>query len=179
MRFYLDTEFIDDGQAIALISIGLMAEDGRKFYAESTEFDPSKADDWVKANVIDPLWSRQEGKDKFNKWGKDGGEGGFLSRREIASSLVSFLGESPQIWGEWCSYDWVAFCQLFGNGKMIDLPTGYPYRCRDVVQLCEDSLGLSTEAWPKSLETEGNHNALLGAETVKARYDWCQSARLI
>ena len=40
MRYFYDTEFIDNGRIIDLISIGVVAEDGREFYAVSTEFDP-------------------------------------------------------------------------------------------------------------------------------------------
>jgi hypothetical protein len=35
MRYWIDTEFIERPFAIDLISIGLAAEDGREFYAES------------------------------------------------------------------------------------------------------------------------------------------------
>ncbi|HET7322728.1 MAG TPA: hypothetical protein VFJ06_00160 [Halococcus sp.] len=33
VRFFYDTEFIDNGRIIDLISIGVVAEDGREFYA--------------------------------------------------------------------------------------------------------------------------------------------------
>jgi hypothetical protein len=31
MRFWFDTEFIEDGKTIDLMSIGVVAEDGRKY----------------------------------------------------------------------------------------------------------------------------------------------------
>ena len=40
MRYFYDTEFIDNGRTIELISIGVAAEDGREYYAISTEFNP-------------------------------------------------------------------------------------------------------------------------------------------
>src|SRR4051812_12087398 len=52
MKFFLDTEFIEDGVTIDLISIGIVAEDGREYYAVSSEFDPTKASQWVKDNVL-------------------------------------------------------------------------------------------------------------------------------
>ena len=52
MRFWFDTEFIEDGHTIDLISIGVVAEDGRGFYAESSECDLSRANPWVKENVL-------------------------------------------------------------------------------------------------------------------------------
>ena len=51
MRYWLDTEFIAAPYSIDLISIGLVAEDGREFYAESNEVDWSKANLWTLANV--------------------------------------------------------------------------------------------------------------------------------
>ena len=67
MRFFYDSEFIEDGTTIELISIGVVAEDGREFYAVSTEFDPARAGDWVRANVLpklpspaSPAWSLRD-----------------------------------------------------------------------------------------------------------------------
>ena len=42
-RFFYDTEFIEDGTTIDLVSIGVVDENGREFYAVSTEFDPARA----------------------------------------------------------------------------------------------------------------------------------------
>ena len=42
MKYWIDTEFIAIPYIIDLISIGLVAEDGREFYAESSEVDWSK-----------------------------------------------------------------------------------------------------------------------------------------
>ncbi len=33
----------------------MIAEDGREFYAVSTEFDPGKANQWVRRHVLDKL----------------------------------------------------------------------------------------------------------------------------
>lgn len=43
MRYFYDCEFIEDGRTIELVSIGVVCEDGREFYAVSTEFDPERA----------------------------------------------------------------------------------------------------------------------------------------
>ncbi|MGH3782429.1 MAG: polyadenylate-specific 3'-exoribonuclease AS, partial [Pseudonocardiaceae bacterium] len=42
MRFFYDCEFIEDGVTIELISIGVVDEQGREYYAVSTEFDPER-----------------------------------------------------------------------------------------------------------------------------------------
>jgi hypothetical protein len=184
MRYFLDCEFIEDGKTIDLISIGIVAEDGRTLYYGNKECDFRKASDWVVANVLKPLGF-------MSSYFPPDHESFWKSRQYIKEQLLFFFAggdvnldadqvvdaenyKTVQVWGEWCSYDWVALCQLFGT--MMDLPAGFPMRCRDVVQYCEDDLGLSTDDWPESLETEGNHNALMGARTVKARYEWCEEA---
>ncbi len=50
-RFWFDTEFIEDGRTIDLISIGIVSEDNRKYYAVSSECDPTKASKWVRKNI--------------------------------------------------------------------------------------------------------------------------------
>ena len=54
-RYFYDCEFIEDGRIIDLVSIGVVDEYGREFYAVSTEFDDSRAVPWVRRNVLDQL----------------------------------------------------------------------------------------------------------------------------
>ena len=55
VRYFYDCEFIEDGTTIDLVSIGVVDENGREFYAVSTDFDPAPAIDWVRRNVLDKL----------------------------------------------------------------------------------------------------------------------------
>lgn len=117
MKFWFDTEFIEDGRTIDLLSIGIVAEDGREFYCEF-DVDHRRASPWVRDNVIVHL------------------KGEPVFRRDVAAhSISSFCGDRPEIWGYYADYDWVALCQLFGT--MMDLPEGWPMYCRDVKQLCD------------------------------------------
>lgn len=122
MRVWFDTEFIDDGRTIDLISIGLIAENDRVFYAElmTPQDVEDKGNEWVKENVLPHM------------------RGNFLPRSRAREMIIEFVGDKPQFWGYFADYDWVALCQLFG--RMIDLPEGWPMYCRDVKQLA-DSLG--------------------------------------
>lgn len=67
MKYFLDQEFIErftkpflgkPRHCIDLISIGIVAEDGREYSAISDEYDPHKASEWVIDNVIKPLYSK-------------------------------------------------------------------------------------------------------------------------
>ena len=129
MRYFYDTEFIEDGRTIELISIGLVAEDGREYYAVSTEFDPERAGSWVRTNVLpklpppaSPLWR---------------------SRKQIRLDLEEFLRVSDvgatepiELWAWVGAYDHVALCQLWGT--MPALPPAIPRFTRELRQLWED-----------------------------------------
>ena len=55
MLVFFDTEFTGLQKDTDLISIGLVTEKGETFYAEFTDYDESKCDDWIQQNVIDNL----------------------------------------------------------------------------------------------------------------------------
>lgn len=79
MKVFLDTEFIAGFHKplfgkrrhfIDLISIGLVDDTGRTYYAISKDFDPADADEWVKANVLAPLvtdWVKSHHGDSRNE----------------------------------------------------------------------------------------------------------------
>ena len=155
MRYFFDTEFIEDGKTIDLISIGIVAEDGREYYAENAGCDLEKASDWVKSSVIPHL-----------KGGKS-----LKDLAQIREEVLLFVGQDkPKFWAYYGAYDWVALCQLFG--KMIDLPKGWPYYCRDIKQLC-DSLG--NPRLPELGKDE--HNALADARWGRDAYDFLTAAQ--
>ena len=100
MKYFLDTEFIESfhnplfgkrRHFIDLISIGIVAEDGRKYEAISNEYNYKDASQWVKDNVILPLYKLQYPAiktfwdvDTFHKRvGK--------SNAQIAQEIISFV----------------------------------------------------------------------------------------
>lgn len=138
MRYFVDCEFIEDGHTIDLLSIAVCCEDGREWYAENGQADPSKANPWVQENVLPYL------------------SGGGIRRWRIGHELREFVGtDVPEFWS-WCgAYDWVAICQLYG--AMVDKPTGWPNYCRDLQQEM-DRLGVTDDQLPPL--TGQAHNAL-------------------
>src|SRR5262245_20926152 len=133
-KYFYDTEFIERGPefAIELISIGIVCEDGREYYAISKEFDPAHADEWVQKNVL-PLLPPRDSYPLAFTW---------KSRTEIAEDLKAFFDPQvfgrPELWAYYGAYDHVVFCQIFGT--MANMPNGLPYYTRDLKQWC-DSLG--------------------------------------
>lgn len=188
MRYFLDTEFIEDGKTIDLISIGIVAEDGREYYAINSECNFNNASDWVVDNVLHPIGLDRRGFYISSLQDAPNDAYGISLcdakvKRQIAHEVAIFLGcealtqsekanyrlipttEKPQIWGYYADYDWVVFCQLFGT--MMDLPQGFPMYCRDIKQLCDD---LGNPKLPE--QGNGEHNALADAKWNKQAWEF-------
>lgn len=154
MRFFYDCEFIEDGRTIELVSIAVVAENGREFYAVSTEFDPRAANPWVRKNVLDRLPNPSS-----SLW---------MGRRAIRESLYAFLvgaaGSSAiELWAWVGGYDHVVFCQLWGD--MRALPQGMPRFTHELKQLWEDS---GSPELPEA--SNDKHDALADARDNLTRY---------
>ncbi|TWH05595.1 uncharacterized protein DUF5051, partial [Rhodococcus rhodochrous J45] len=54
MKYFYDTEFLENGSTIDLISIGIVAEDGREYYAVNSDMDHDRIahDEWLCKNVV-------------------------------------------------------------------------------------------------------------------------------
>ena len=117
MRYFYDTEFIENGSTIDLVSIGIVAEDGREYYAVSTDADHTKANKWVREHVLDklpnpssPLWR---------------------SREQIRTEVYEFLTASPgrpELWAWIGAYDHVVLAQLwtdiFPGARVLEAGVG-------------------------------------------------------
>ena len=186
MRFWIDTEFIETGKTIDLVSIGIVAEDGREYYAVSKEFDPSNADEWVIENVLMKLPPCPVGsffEDHCQRWrpryiqlsdpsvSPTDKEQALLwkDRYTIAKEIMSFVSPDdygkPEIWAYYADYDWVVFCWLWG--RMTDLPQGFPMYCRDIKQEC-DRLGNP----PLPAQGKGEHTAIADARWNKEAWSF-------
>ena len=167
MKYWYDTEFIEDGNTIDLISIGIVAEDGREYYAVSTEFKQSKADSWVCANVLVHLPQRYV--TELDSPRIRGESLAWKTRARIKQDILDFFDikkyGNPELWGYYSAYDHVVFCQLFG--KMINLPEGYPYYTKDIKQLC---VALGDPDLPRQDNNE--HHALADARWTKLAYEF-------
>jgi len=169
MKYFLDTEFIERPNQIDLISIGLVCEDGREYYAINTEYSYFDASDWVKENVIQPMYLQEVGRDNRDKYSIE-----FFQRSygrtllQIKKDLLEFIEvtiyDKPEFWGHYSAYDWVVFCWIFGT--MAELPRGYPMYCNDLQQVFDNS---NIEVVVP--EQKNEHNALDDAKWNKAFYD--------
>jgi len=163
VRYFYDTEFIEDGRSIELISIGVVAEDGREYYAVCTEFDPERAGSWVRAHVLPKLPPPSA-----QVW---------RPRRRIREDLEEFFGVSGvdddpiELWAWIGAYDHVALCQLWGT--MPELPRALPRFTRELRQLWEDRG--SPRLPPRSRDA---HDALVDARDQLRRFRLITAAEM-
>jgi hypothetical protein len=157
VRFFYDCEFIEDGETIELVSIGVVDENGRSFYAVSTEFDPSLAIDWVKRNVLDKLPSPSDA--------------AWRSLTQIRDDLLAFFvaaGEPIELWAWMAGYDHVALAQLWGD--MRALPRLIPRFTHELRQRWEDRGSPALPVAPAD-----QHDALADARHNLARWQVLES----
>lgn len=154
MKYFLDTEFNERPYTIQLISLALVAEDGRKYYAVSNQWEPDDCNEWVTTHVLPSVWEHAS----YAK-----------TPEVIRDEVLMFIGaERPEFWGYYADYDWVAFCWLFG--AMAHLPKGWPMYCRDLKQLC-DMVGN-----PALPARAGKHHALHDARWNMEVYQFLRQA---
>jgi hypothetical protein len=151
-RYFYDCEFIEDGLTVELVSIGVVDEQGREFYAVSTEFDGSRAIPWVRRNVLDKL--------------PGPAHPAWRSRERIRADLLAFLtepGKAIELWAWYAAYDHVVLCQLWG--AMPALPRAIPRFTHELRQRWEDAGHPVLPAPPAD-----QHDALADARHNLARW---------
>lgn len=151
-RYFYDCEFIEDGSTIELISIGVVAQDGREFYAVSTDFDPNRAGEWVRRNVVSKLPAPAD-----RAW---------RSRIRIRDDLQAFLTAPRlpiELWAWYAAYDHVVLAQLWG--AMPALPAEIPRLTREVRQHWE-----AAGCPPIPEPGHDRHTALADAKLAFARW---------
>lgn len=183
-KFFYDTEFHEDGKTIDLISIGIVRGDGKEYYAVSAEADYKRIyeNSWLMNHVMNTI------PHIVVEIPNDGGytivpTGPFVkTRAQIRDEIYDFVYESAsefndphgeakaEFWAWYGDYDHVALCQLFG--KMIDLPTGFPFFTRDLRQTWED------RGYPDIPKQDvGEHNALDDARYNKVLWEYLESLK--
>ncbi len=175
MKYFIDTEFSERGpkHPIELISIAIVAEDGREFYAINSVWygflARRRASKWVQENVLSRLPTGADMDVSNGGSPRLAWEGSRrMSISQIGKEILAFIGNDPEpeFWGYYADYDWVVFCQIFG--AMIDLPKGWPMFCMDLKQLCQEKGNPKLPNMSNSIE----HHALYDARETKYRYIW-------
>jgi len=152
MKIYFDTEFTGLHQNTTLISIGIVTEDGREYYAELNNYDKSQCDDWIKENVIKNLTGKN-----------------VMNTKKLREEIIRFLEpyENVEVWSDCLAYDWVLFNEIFGHAFNIPKKVYYiPFDLCTLMKIKgvdpdinrEDFAGINGK----------KHNALHDAKVIKA-----------
>ena len=121
MRYFYDTEFSQTPTGYDLISIGIVADDGREYEATSAEMDLAtvQSDPFLSANVLPHLPPRTEWK----------------PRSVIAAEVREFLtadGGYPELWAWFASWDHTCLARLYGK---IPSPPWLPDLTHDLASI--------------------------------------------
>ena len=176
MKIFFDTEFTGLHKDTSLVSIGLVSEDNRRFYAEISDYDKTQVNDWLQENVIDDLWINKG----YFSWDYPDFYH-FAKKEEVALRLADYFKQfdSVELVSDVCHYDMVLLIDLFGEA--FDLPSNVSAACYDINQDIADFHSISNaDAFNVSreeilennnIEIKGSkHNALYDAEVIKAVY---------
>ena len=175
MKVFFDCEFTGLQKDTELISIGMVSENGKLFYAEFTDYDKSKVDDWIQENVIDNLIFNKHNileTDTFLRGTKE----------KIKEKLTSWLSQfnTVDLVSDVCHFDMVLFTDIFGSA--FDLPDNVTPACYDINQDIQRYYDYQTShgAFDKSreaileehgIEVKGcKHNSLYDARVIEAIY---------
>lgn len=201
MIIYFDTEFTVLGPGAQLISLGMVTDRGKEFYAEFTDYNLPACSSWLRENVLSNLLFTTAGM----KNGKVIDEMGVLTYKDVSSEkwhgnmyvlgnsnvvlhnlikwLKQFKDQQIQFVSDVCHYDMVLLCNLFGGA--FNLPKNVAPACYDICQDflnrnvgaddMMDAFDLSREELclklTGSLPDGIKHNSLYDAKVIKAIFE--------
>lgn len=150
MRYFVDTEYDwhpKEGRIVP-IGIGIVAEDGREFYAITTDFIPGTCSPFVEEHVLPKLTASVGYAPIHNE------------RGVVAGLIKKFIGDdAPEFWGDCAAFDYVVLSMIMGD--FADWPEGWPMHFNDCRQ----------EAVPE-LASAVPHHALADARAIRDSWDW-------
>ena len=175
MNLYFDTEFTGLHKDTTLISIGIISEDNKIFYAELTDYDETQINEWIKDNVINNLILLNLGfTDGYlppsnKEWMLVRGD-----TKTVANELKKWLSQFDEIeiWSDCLAYDWVLFNHLFSHA--FNLPKNIYYIPFDICTLFKIKgidPDISREEFINNSVKGEKHNSLYDAKVIKACYD--------
>lgn len=171
IKVFFDTEFTGLQQNTTLISIGLISECGKTFYAEFTDYDKSQINKWIKENVIGKLILNNKGYhgsyDNMNVKGDIE-----LIQTKLRDWLNQF--DKVEMWSDCLSYDWVLFNQIFGHA--FNIPENVYYIPFDICTIfkikgIDPDINREKFGCNEVYSEMPKHNALWDAKVIKMCYD--------
>lgn len=181
-KVFFDTEFTGLHQNTTLISIGLVSDCGKRFYAEFTDYDKAQVNDWLQTNVINNLRYNDYPNSNiviYNNLDVMQVKANYLSVKEQLEKWIAQF-EKVEMWSDCLSYDWVLFCQLFGHAFNVPKNVYYiPFDICTLFKLKDIDPDINREEFADYKldlidHLEGRllkHNAMWDALVIKACYE--------
>jgi hypothetical protein len=169
-KISLDTEFTGLHADSTLISIALVSECGKQFYAEFTDYNKEQAGRMgCKGEVFSNLLYTDQ--DDFHLC-----ESYYSFLKGDTKAIVTALNlwfsqfNSIEIFGDCMSWDWVLFCDLFGGAFSIPQNVYYiPFDLANLFKIKNIDPDISRIEYVGEIDFEYKaHNALTDAKIVLA-----------
>ena len=185
MKIFLDSEFTGLHQNTTLISLALIDENDRYFYAEFIDYDRNQVDGWLKENVLYNLilpylsnfHDTNEIKPSLEPYIYICDENMSVEISSttdiIKTELEKWLSiyNNIEIWSDCLSYDWMLFNQLWGHAFNLPKNIYYiPFDLSTYFKVKGIDPDINREQFAK-LQSDKKHNALWDAKVIKACYN--------
>lgn len=180
-KIFFDEEFTGLIRTTTPISLGMISEDGKTFYAEFNDYNTFQVDDWIRANVIEKLkFNNKLGFYCNNDINKFEVFGNIMAiRYQLLNWLKQFKDKNIQFYADVCHYDFVLLIDILA-GSALELPSNISASCHDINQDIANYYNISDkDAFDKSREEiisdiklpENKHNSLYDAIVAKEIYN--------
>jgi len=176
-KIFFDLEFTGLHKNTTPVSIGIVTDTNKKFYAEFNDYDKSQCDEWINKNVIDNLLYN----DYFHYLHNDEENNTLYIKNDfqtIKQALKDWLNQFKQIefWGDCVFWDWFLMVDLIMEGNTMRKPpknftTAQPF---DIFTLLKTKGINPKEKRHVLLDMEkplNQHNSLYDAEITKKIYE--------
>jgi hypothetical protein len=161
---------------IDLISIALVSDDGRTYYAVNRDMPVRRIrkHKWLMRNVV-PHLPKGHGDRRIHmpkRWLFHYADPAVKPQTQIAREVAAFIQTTDDValWANYGAYDHVRLCWLWG--LMVNLPPGVPMFTNDIQQE-RARLGIHEDDLPK--QESGEHNALADARHNQVVRRWLAS----
>lgn len=186
-KLFFDTEFTGLHQKTTLISIGIISECGKTFYAELNDYDQLQINEWLQKNIINNL--------KFSIPNENENEYYLMARRKdnpignpinnsyslelrcsteiLKKELTDWLKQFDEVemWSDCLAYDWVLFNEIFGHAFNIPKNIYYiPFDICTLFKIKNIDPDISREKYSGLINNIQKHNALWDAKIIKECY---------
>lgn len=173
-KLFFDTEFTGLHQGTTLISIGIVADSGEKFYAEFNDYAITQVDDWLKENVIAKLnHPKGDVSDCIVTEDRPNDMLVYGTTKEIKTYLEKWLSqfEAVEMWSDCLSYDWVLFSQIWEHAFNIPKNVYYiPFDICTLFKVKGIDPDIKRESFANMTDDSSKHNALWDAEVIAECY---------